>query len=140
MDHVATGAFLKDPIAKNLAAIEKAAQLANESKVVTVNYWAGPIVGFEKRYPGDHASGLPVYAAHDPHNHAPNGTLAQVYAGWQQRLKRWLPFNLAMFLSVAGPSTYFTQMVWYASFQGFVPCPKAPVEHHAPIWPQFISS
>ena len=40
------------------------------------------------------------------------GTKAQVYEGWQKILTKWLPFNLAMFLTVAGPSTYFNQMVY----------------------------
>ena len=53
-------------------------------------------------------------------------------AGWQRQLTKWLPFNLAMFLSVAGPCTYFTQMVWYASFQCFAPCPTAPDTCTAP--------
>ena len=120
-----TGAFRKDAVAANLAAIENASLLA---QVVSVNYWPGPIVGFAQAgSANDNARGLPVYAAGDPHNHAPNGTTrGEVMAGWQEQMAEWLPFNLAMFLSVAGPSTYFTQMVWYASSEGFLPCPAAP--------------
>jgi hypothetical protein len=119
-----TGAFQNEAVAANLAAIEQASQISNGSKVISVNYWAGPIIGFAKT--NDNTSGLPKYAPDDPHNRVPNGTRAEVIEGWQQLLTKWLPFNLAMFLSVAGPRTYFTQMVWYASFQGFMPCPDAP--------------
>jgi hypothetical protein len=121
-----TGAFKNDAVAANLAAIEKASELGNGSKVVAVNYWAGPFIGFEKRSAGNNAAGFPMFAPGDPVNKAPNGTLAEVYQGWQAIQTKWLPFNLAMFLSVAGPSTYFTQMVWYAANQGVLPCPEAP--------------
>ena len=121
------GAFLKDDVAANLAAIERASQLSNGTKVVAVNYWAGPFIGFHTGGgQGDNSNGFPVFAPGDPVNHTPNGTRAEVIKGWQAILQRWLPFNLAMFLSVAGPGTYFTQMVWYASFEGFVACPQAP--------------
>ena len=89
-----------------------------------MNYWAGPIVGFSAAK--DNTSGWPVFAPQDPRNRAPTGTRAEVVQGWAELLNQWLPFNLASFLTVAGPSTYFTQMVWYAAFQGFVPCPQAP--------------
>lgn len=126
-----TGAFKLGAVAANLAAIERASQLANGSKVVSVNYWAGPITGFSKA--DDHTRGFPLYAPADPHNAPPNGTSrAQVFEGWQRKLTEWLPFNLAMFLSVAGPRTYFTQMVWYAASQGFAPCPAAPDSCCAP--------
>ena len=110
-----TGAFRLDAIAKNLAAVE---EVSNGTKAVFVNYWAGPITGF--------AGGWPKYAPNDANNHTPNGTKAEVARGWAKLLQTWLSFNLASFLTVAGPSTYFTQMVWYASFQGFLPCPTAP--------------
>jgi hypothetical protein len=125
-----TGAFDLDAVAANLAAIEQASQIANGTKLVSVNYWAGPIVGFSQAQ--DNTRGFPLYAPEDPDNRVPNGTRAEVFAGWQRQLTKWLPFNLAMFLSVAGPRTYFTQMVWYASFQGFVPCPDAPSTCCAP--------
>eukprot|EP01043_Picozoa_sp_COSAG02_P009163 COSAG02_NODE_307_length_25111_cov_5.306693_3_plen_467_part_00 len=125
-----TGAFELDAVAANLAAIEQASQLANGTKLVSVNYWAGPIIGFSQAQ--DNTRGFPLYAPEDPDNRVPNGTRAEVFAGWQRQLTKWLPFNLAMFLSVAGPRTYFTQMVWYASFQGFVPCPDAPSTCCAP--------
>jgi len=88
-----------------------------------MNYWAGPITGFSKY---GNTSGWPTYAPEDPINIAPNGTSAQVVQGWTERLLKWLPFNLASFLTVAGPSTYFTQMVWYSPYQGFLPCPSSP--------------
>ena len=74
----------------------------------------------------DNMSGWPVFAPQDPVNHAPNGTKLQIVQGWGKLMAQWLPFNLASFLTIAGPSSYFTQMVWYAAFQGFVPCPLAP--------------
>jgi hypothetical protein len=90
---------------------------------------------------------LPVYAPGDPVNRAPNGTQAEIYKGWQGILSQWLPFNLALFLTVAGKSTYFTQMVWYAAYQGFEPCPDDPgtclapspfyPEMHKPLGPPF---
>ena len=91
-----------------------------------------PIVGFKKRTPGDNASGFPMYAAGDPNNVAPTGTRAEIFEGWKQILSKWLPFNLAMFLIVAGDRSYFTQMVWYAAFEGFMPCPDAPDSCMAP--------
>jgi len=128
----ATGAFYNDKVAANLAAVEKAAQLANGSKVYSANHWAGPIVGFKKHTPGDNQSGFPVFAAGDQHNVAPDGTRAEIFAGWTKILTEWFPFNLAMFLIVAGESSYFTQMVWYAAFEGFLPCPDAPDSCMAP--------
>lgn len=127
-----TGAFYNDKVAANLAAVEKAAQYDNGSRVYSGNYWAGPIVGFKKRTPGDNASGFPMYAAGDPNNVAPTGTRAEIFEGWKQILSKWLPFNLAMFLIVAGDRSYFTQMVWYAAFEGFMPCPDAPDSCMAP--------
>ena len=91
-----------------------------------INYWAGPIVGFPPPSTHDNASGWPVFAPQDPTNRAPNGTRLQVVQGWARLLEQWFPFNLASFLTVAGPGTYWTQMVWYAAYQGFVPCPQAP--------------
>ena len=88
------------------------------------NYWAGPIVGFSNA--NDNTTGWPTFAPLDPDNKAPNGTKLQVVQGWAALLNKWFPFNLASFLTVAGPSSYFTQMVWYASYQGFLPCPDAP--------------
>lgn len=90
-----------------------------------INYWPGPIIGFPSSH-NDNMSGWPIFAPQDPLNHAPNGTKLEVIQGWSKLMAQWLPFNLATFLTVAGPSTYFTQMVWYAAFQGFVPCPQAP--------------
>ena len=55
-----------------------------------------------------------------------NCTLTQLYDGWRAQLVKYLPFNLAAFLSVAQSNTWFTQAVWYADNQGFVPCPKEP--------------
>jgi len=81
-------------------------------------------VGFPTH--ADNMSGWPVFAPQDPLNHAPNGTKQEVIQGWGKIMAQWLPYNLATFLTVAGPTTYFTQMVWYAAFQGFVPCPQAP--------------
>jgi hypothetical protein len=127
-----SGAFLKDAVAANLAAIEQAGQMANGSKVVNVNYWPGPMIDLSKRKPGDNSSGWPIYAPGDKENRAPNGTKAQVVEGWQHMLTKWFPFNLAMFLSVAGESTYFTQSVWYASNQGSVACPADPDSCTAP--------
>ena len=89
-----------------------------------MNFWAGPITGFSSA--NDTTRGWPTYPPRDPTNHAPTGTAAEVRRGWAANLERWMPFNLAAFLSVAGPSTYFTQMVWYASYEGFLPCPTAP--------------
>lgn len=88
------------------------------------NYWAGPIVGFSSS--GDNTSGWPLFAPRDPRDQTPNGTRLEVVQGWAALLNKWFPFNLASFLAVAGPSSYFTQAVWYASFQGFLPCPEAP--------------
>ena len=46
--------------------------------------------------------------------------------GWKAELVKWLPFNLASFLIVAERNTWFSQAVWYADFQGFMPCSNAP--------------
>jgi hypothetical protein len=49
-------------------------------------------------------------------------------------MEQSLPFNLAMFLSVAGRgTTYFMQMVWYAAYEGNVACPAAPDTCCAPV-------
>ena len=128
-----TGALKKDAIAANLAALERAGALANGSTVVAANYWPGPITRFPNA-PGA-TRGWPAYAPGDPVNSAPNGTAAEVVAGWTALLEKWLPFNLAAFLTVAGPSTYFSQMVWYAAFQGFAPCPATPGVCVDPIYP-----
>ena len=125
VDHT-TGAFNKTKIAANLAASEQAGQLANGTKVVAMNYWAGPFVGFNS------TTHQPEFALQDPINHAPVGTLSQMNEGWKKELEIWLPFNLAMFLTIAGPSTYFTHMVWYAASQGTVACPEAPDTCMAP--------
>jgi hypothetical protein len=119
-----TGAYRKDAIALNLAAAERAGQMSNGSKVVALNYWPGPIVGFPP--PGNNSSGWPMYAPNDPVHRTPNGTRAEVIQGWTDLLSAWLPYNLASFLTVAGPSSYFTEMAWYAAVQGFAPCPDAP--------------
>lgn len=119
------GAMRKDAVAANLAAIENATAIVGGTRVIAASYWPGPIVGF----PGPTSTTprwWPLYAAGDRANSAPNGTTAQIVAGWTALLDKWLPFNLALFLSVAGPTSYFSQMVWYASFQGFAPCPKTP--------------
>ena len=52
--------------------------------------------------------------------------------GWKKALAKYLPFNLAAFLSVATPTTWFTQAVWYADDQGFYTCPDAPTTCAAP--------
>jgi len=131
-----TGAFKKDAVAANLAAIELAGTLANGSKVVAVNYWPGPITRFSNA--PDATGGWPEYAPGDVVNRAPNGTAAEVVAGWTALLETWLPFNLAAFLSVAGPTTYFSQMVWYAPFQGFAPCPASPGTCVDPQYPDML--
>lgn len=128
-----TGAYKKDAIAANLAAVERAGALANGTKLVAMNYWPGPITRFPDA--PDATRGWPAYAPLDPVNHAPNGTTADIVAGWTALLEQWLPFNLAAFLSVAGPSSFFTQMVWYASFQGFAPCPATPGTCVDPVYP-----
>ena len=89
-------------------------------------------MGFQPHSPGDNSSGLPVFAKGDTTNRTPNGTHAEVVQGWKDMQAKWQPFNLAMFLSVAGRGTYFTQMVWYASFEGFLPCPNSPGSCLAP--------
>lgn len=131
-----TGALKKDAVAANLAAVERAAAVANGTKVVAMNYWPGPITRFPN-VPGP-TDGWPAYAPGDPANVAPNGTAADVVAGWTALLEKWLPFNLAMFLSVAGPSSYFTQMAWYASYQGFAPCPATPGTCADPTYPDML--
>jgi len=102
---------------------------ATTPKQVFCSFWAGPYVGFSTEE--GLAKGWPRY--HD--NSQPCGsnstqglncTAAQHYAGWRAALARWLPFNLASFLSVAQPTTWFTQAVWYEVHQGFVPCDDAP--------------
>ena len=108
--------------------------LRNTLHVHRINYWAGPIVGFPPPSTHDNASGWPVFAPQDPINRAPNGTRLQVVQGWARLLEQWLPFNLASFLTVAGPSTYWTQMAWYAAYQGFVPCPQAPDACVQPVY------
>lgn len=121
-----TGGLNMDVTAANLAALEQAGLVANGSKIVAFNAWPGPIIGFDTNVssPGH---GLPTFSPNDPDNKPPTtGTQAQIYAWWRAQLEKYLPFNLAAFLTIAGPGTYFTQMVWYASFQGFVPCPEAP--------------
>ena len=55
-----------------------------------------------------------------------NCTAAEHYKGWQDELDKWLPFNLASFLSVAQANTWFTQAVWYQDNQGFAPCRSDP--------------
>jgi hypothetical protein len=123
----ATGALRKDAVAANLAAVEAAAALANGTKLVALNTWPGPITRF--------AGGWPAYAPGDPANSAPAGTPAQIVAGWTALLEKWMPFNLAAFLTVAGPSTYFTQAAWYAAYQGFAPCPETPGVCCSPDYP-----
>jgi hypothetical protein len=123
VDHQ-TGAFKLDDVAALLEAVEYAGQLANGTKVISMNYWPGPIVNL--------VEGWPTYASNDVNNTAPSGTRAQRFQGWQALMTKWFPFNLAMFLSVAGDSTYFTQLMWYAFDQGFIPCPDAPGTCAAP--------
>ena len=55
-----------------------------------------------------------------------NCSAAEQYAGWRSALVKYLPFNLAAFLTVAQENTWFTQAVWYEDRQGFIPCPDAP--------------
>ena len=126
----ATGALRKDAVAANLAAVER---VANGTKALFANYWPGPIVGFG-------AGGWPTFAPGDRANVAPSGTPAEVVAGWTALLEKWLPFNLAAFLTVAGPATYFTQAAWYASYQGFAPCPAAPGTCVDPAYPDLQRS
>ena len=128
-----TGALNKNAVAANLAAIEGAAALANGTKVVALNYWPGPITRFPNAPDATHD--WPAYAPSDPVNHTPNGTSAQVVAGWTALLEQWFPFNLAAFLTVAGPSSYFSHNVWYAAFQGFAPCPATPDSCVNPLYP-----
>ena len=129
----ATGALKKDAVAANLAAIERAGAMYNGTKVVGLNCWPGPITRFPQA--PDATRGWPAYAPGDPANTAPNGTTAEIVAGWTALLEKWLPFNLAAFLVVAGPSTYFSHNVWYAAFQGFAPCPAAPGTCVSPEYP-----
>jgi len=131
----ATGAVRKDAVAANLAAVERAAALDAGDKAVMLNFWPGPIVGFPPPSDAGPSRGWPVYAAGDAANVAPNGTAAEIVAGWTALLEKWFAYNLATFLTVAGPSSYFSQMVWYASFQGFAPCPAAPGTCVDPAYP-----
>ena len=62
----------------------------------------------------------------------PSGTQEQITNGWRNQLSKYLPFNLAAFLTVAGPRTYFSQAVWYSAHQGYYPCPEAPDTCMAP--------
>ena len=107
-------------VASTLLNIETAST-ANASKQIFCSFWAGPY------------SRVMAYADHtepcgtnDVKWGGPNCTTAQKNEGWKSELVKWLPFNLASFLSVAGPNTWFTQAVWYADDQGFFPCPDAP--------------
>jgi hypothetical protein len=120
-----TGALRKDKVAEVLSEIEWAA--ANESKNVFCSFWAGPYAGFEPRGKGP-GSGWPRYFDDSEPCGATrtNCTDAELYRGWAVELTRWLPFNLAAFLSVASRTAFFTQAVWYELHQGFVPCPEAP--------------
>eukprot|EP00041_Stephanoeca_diplocostata_P014850 m.280754 g.280754 ORF g.280754 m.280754 type:complete len:474 (+) comp19828_c0_seq3:363-1784(+) len=119
-----SGALLKDKVTAGLAAIEAAATVDNSSKIVCGNFWPGPYIGFK--------NGWPIFAPEDPHNKAPTGTSAEIYQGWQAQLEKYLTFNLAAFLTVAGSNTYFTYFVWYPTWEGFVECSAAPSTCAAP--------
>ena len=117
----ANGTLDLDKVANTLLNIETASAAANASKQVFCSFWAGPYHGVMTYF--DHTEPC---GANDTKWGGPNCTAAQKNEGWKSELVKWLPFNLASFLSVAGPNTWFTQAVWYADNQGFFPCPDAP--------------
>ena len=128
------GTLNLDKVSDALDVIEWASTFGNNGsssppKQVFCSFWAGPYVGFSteeglaKGWPRYHDNSQPCGSK------SPQGlncTAAQHYAGWRAELARWLPFNLASFLTVAQPNTWFTQAVWYALDQGFTPCDDAP--------------
>jgi len=123
-----TGALNKDKVSDVLDNIEFAST-SNSSKQVFCSFWAGHYVGFSSE-PGP-GHGWPKYFD----NSQPCGsksstgthcTRDQLYSGWRQQLEKYLPFNLAAFLTVAQANTWFTQAVWYQDQQGFMPCPDRP--------------
>jgi hypothetical protein len=122
-----TGRLHKEKAADALDEIEWASR--NETKNVFASFWAGPYIGFAPASEGV-ASGWPRYFNDtQPCGRAygvANCTRADLYAGWRAALQKWLPFNLAAFLTVASRTTFFTQAVWYELHQGFVPCREAP--------------
>lgn len=119
------GTLRKDKVADALREIEWASR--NETKNVFASFWAGPYTGFEPAGEGV-GSGWPRYFdGSQPCGKAKKScTRDELYAGWRRELQRYLPFNLAAFLTVASRTTFFTQAVWYELHQGFVPCPEAP--------------
>lgn len=126
-----TGELQLDMAAQTLANIETAAAYRNGTRQVFASFWPGPFVGFS-RGPGL-ASGWPVYhddtqpcGTNDTVYGGPNCTQAQHMAGWRAMLTKYLPFNLASFLSVAASNTWFTYAVWYADNQGFYTCADDP--------------
>jgi hypothetical protein len=114
-----TGSLLKDKVCDTLDQIEWAAAAANGSKSVFCSFWAGPYVT------PSGAQNWPAYA-NGTQPCGTNCTSAEQYQGWRLALIKYLPFNLAAFLTVAQRNTWFTQAVWYEGRQGFFPCPEAP--------------
>lgn len=106
--HPENGSLVLNKAADVLHNIESLS--ANKSHIIFCSFWAGPYVGFK--------DGWPAYWD----GSQPNGTTPELYQGWRQMLNKYLPFNLAAFLSVAAENTFFTQAVWYEDHQGFMPC------------------
>jgi hypothetical protein len=98
-------------------------------KQIFSSHWAGPYVGFStesglsKGWPKYHDNSQPCGSNS---TQGANCTAAQHMMGWRDELIKWLPFNLASFLSVAQQNTWFTLAVWYSDNQGFAPCPDNP--------------
>jgi hypothetical protein len=120
----ATGGLRKDKVSDALDNIEWAAALDGGTKQVFCSFWAGPYTGFGSHGGPQYAKGVQPFPA--------NATTAEQNIGWKKALTKYLPFNLAAFLTVAQPNTWFTQAVWYADFQGFYPCPDAPTTCQMP--------
>jgi hypothetical protein len=110
-----TGLLRLDKVSDALDNIEWASA-ANSSKQIFCSFWAG----FYTNTGGGPSAGL---GAHWPkyfddsqpcgiHSTTPNCTRKQLYNGWKAELEKYLPFNLAAFLTVAGTNTWFTQAVW----------------------------
>lgn len=116
----ATGNLRKDKVSDVLDQIEWASTVNGSTKQVFCSFWAGPYTT-----PSFEHTGWPAYA-NGVQPCGVNCTASQQYAGWRSALVKYLPFNLAAFLTVAGPNTWFTQAVWYEDHQGFFPCPEAP--------------
>jgi hypothetical protein len=117
-----SGGLRLDKVADALMRMERAAK----ETAVFASFWAGPYTGFST-LPGP-GKGWPEYAnGTQPCGAAQrNCTTADLYTGWRAKLQQYLEFNLASFLLIASPTSFFTQAVWYELHQGFVPCPEAP--------------